>query len=199
MNTEEPFNYDLNRIKEAVESPTVSMPDHIKTPGEIRRWLLEESEVLEIERLVKLCEEKSYTMPSGLSRKERHEWAKQTLAAHEFHQEAQKVLCGRGKGKGVHISSDGLTEAQFMDKMAQYQACLRWYQVIVHNADIKSFPEGLYWDHVTARTQHEFMTMDFITKMDVYRRFITQDCANKLPHEQDAACYELLKHMRLVP
>ena len=39
-NTEDlPFNYDLERMKEAVESPTIKMPDNIKTAEELNEWL----------------------------------------------------------------------------------------------------------------------------------------------------------------
>ena len=33
------FNYDLERMKEAVESPTIKMPDNIKTAEELNEWL----------------------------------------------------------------------------------------------------------------------------------------------------------------
>lgn len=34
------FNFDLERMKEHVESPTVYLPKGLKTVGEIRQWLL---------------------------------------------------------------------------------------------------------------------------------------------------------------
>ena len=33
------FNYDLERMKEAVESPTIKMPDNIKSAEELNEWL----------------------------------------------------------------------------------------------------------------------------------------------------------------
>ena len=33
------FNYNLERMKEAVESPTIKMPDNIKTAEELNEWL----------------------------------------------------------------------------------------------------------------------------------------------------------------
>ena len=85
---ENEFNYDLDRMKEAVQSPTVEMPDYVTTAEGIRAWLLDEAEVLECKRLVKLCEETGYTMPSGLTREERHKWARETMLAHDYWQKA---------------------------------------------------------------------------------------------------------------
>lgn len=33
------FNYDLERMKDVVESPTIKMPDNIKTAEELNEWL----------------------------------------------------------------------------------------------------------------------------------------------------------------
>ena len=195
---ENEFNYDLDRMKEAVQSPTVEMPDCVTTAEGIRAWLLDEAEVLECKRLVKLCEETGYTMPSGLTREERHKWARETMLAHDYWQKAQEVLTTRGNKRGIRIDLNGLTEAEACAKMAEIQLGARWYQVLVEGVPVTAFPEGVNWDPIAARTQLEFMTMDFTIKMDVYRKFIEHKCANMTMEQQDAACHKLLQRMRLI-
>ena len=191
------FDFDLERMKKAVQGESITPPDNIRTADGFREWLLDEGDRLEVERLVKLCEEKSYTMPSGLSREERRAWAKQTLAAHEFHQEAQRILTSRGKGRGVDLDLAGLSLEQVQDKLAKHQTAVRWYQVIVHNNDPETYPPSAYWDPDTVRTQYEFMTMPHEFKLEVYRMFIEKDTAHMTPQERDAACAELHNYMGL--
>lgn len=40
---------------------------------------LDEYPHIDMDRLEELCNEKSYTMPSGMTREQRHKWAKENL------------------------------------------------------------------------------------------------------------------------
>ena len=192
------FDFDLERMKKAVESPTVYPPADLTTADDFRHWLLDEANRLEQERLIELCQEKSYTMPSGLTREERHAWAKQTLAAHEFNQQAQEILCSRGKKPGIPApSSKGLTLEQYQDKIAHYQRQIRLYSVIVEGTKIDTYPEGLYWEHIEVETRIRFGTLSFEDKMAVYRMYLERECSVMTPSARDQAASVLLKMLRL--
>lgn len=198
MTVQSEFNFDLDRIKKAVESKTLVMPSNITTADGFRNWLLEEADRIEVERLVELCEEKSYRMPEGLTREERHAWAKQTLLAHEYHQAAQVLLASRRNGPGVLApSSKGLTEEQYHEVMMKYQKHIRLYSVIVNKMPVESFHESLYWDHVVIDTQIKYGTLPFEDRMAVYKMFLERDCKDLTYVERNAAANEMMKVLRL--
>lgn len=46
MDKEIEFNYDLKRMKKMVENETIYLPKDLKDSGDIRKWLLEQSNKL---------------------------------------------------------------------------------------------------------------------------------------------------------